>query len=100
MNAVTMREETNVVPADAGTLMSVISRAASDPNTDVDKLERLLGMYERITAENALLQHEQTQINLARGAAEAEYRIAESRAREAQMQQATRTGRLADFIPR
>lgn len=39
-----------VVQADATTLMAVISRAASDPNIDVDKLERLLGMHERITA--------------------------------------------------
>lgn len=43
----------SVVSADAGSIMQVISRAASDPNTDVDKLERLLGMYERITAREA-----------------------------------------------
>ena len=54
----------------------------------------------RITAENAMLQHQMTQINLARGMAEAEARIAESKAREAQMQQASRTGRLEDFLPR
>jgi hypothetical protein len=29
------------------TLLDVISRAASDPNTDVDKLERLMALYER-----------------------------------------------------
>lgn len=34
-------------------LVEVISRAASDPSTDVDKLERLMGMYERITARQA-----------------------------------------------
>ena len=34
---------------------------------------------------------------MARGLAEAEYRIAESRAKEGQLQQASRTGRLADF---
>lgn len=34
-------------------LMAVISRAAADPNTDVDKLERLLGMYERIKGQSA-----------------------------------------------
>lgn len=39
--------------SDAASLMQVISRAASDPSTDVDKLERLLGMYERITARQA-----------------------------------------------
>lgn len=38
-----------VVTADAS-LMEVISRAAADPNTDVEKLERLMAMYERITA--------------------------------------------------
>lgn len=38
-----------VVSADATSLMAVISRAASDPSTDVDKLERLIGVYERIT---------------------------------------------------
>lgn len=42
-----------VVKQDGATLMEVISRAASDPATDVDKLERLLGMYERITARQA-----------------------------------------------
>lgn len=39
----------NVVPmGEAASLMEVISRAASDPNTDVTKLERLMGLYERI----------------------------------------------------
>lgn len=48
-NAIQVSEER----APAASLMEVIGRAASDPNTDVDKLERLLGMYERITAQNA-----------------------------------------------
>jgi hypothetical protein len=42
-----------IIGADSATLMQVISRAAADPNTDVDKLERLLGVYERITAKSA-----------------------------------------------
>lgn len=41
----------NVVPTNS--LMEVISRAASDPNTDVEKLERLMAMYERIEARGA-----------------------------------------------
>lgn len=58
MNAPATRTEVTPVSAEvvqvgAGSLMEVISRAASDPNTDVDKLERLLGMYERITARDA-----------------------------------------------
>lgn len=42
-----------VVPTDAATLMAVISRAASDPDTDVEKLERLMAMFERITDRSA-----------------------------------------------
>jgi hypothetical protein len=52
MTDLAVREEQPVVSQSAS-LMEVISRAASDPNTDVDKLERLLGMYERITARQA-----------------------------------------------
>jgi len=42
-----------LVPVEANSLMDVISRAAADPRTDVDKLERLLAMYERIKAADA-----------------------------------------------
>ena len=52
----------------------------------------------RIGAENALLQHEVSQIALMRGLAEADQRVAESRAREGQLEQASRNRRLADFI--
>ena len=41
------------VTGEAATLMEVISRAASDPNTDVDKLERLMSLYERMAAHKA-----------------------------------------------
>ena len=34
-------------------LMQVIASAARDPNADADKMERLLAMYERITAQSA-----------------------------------------------
>jgi hypothetical protein len=46
-------EEGHVVAADSGTIMAVIARAASDPNTDVDKLERLMAMAERLSARQA-----------------------------------------------
>lgn len=39
-------------PAPAN-LMQVIANAARDPNADADKMERLLAMYERITAQEA-----------------------------------------------
>lgn len=34
-------------------ILSVIARAAADPNVDIDKLERLLEMQERVLARNA-----------------------------------------------
>ena len=51
----------------------------------------------RIEAENALIQHEQTQINMAKGVADAEERIQQSRNKEQQMEQAARSGRLSDY---
>lgn len=51
MNAIAKTEgsaASAVVTVDATSLMEVISRAARDPQTDVDKLERLMAMYERI----------------------------------------------------
>lgn len=52
-NAIARVAESPVVAADANAIMAIISRAASDPNTDVDKLERLTGLYERISAQTA-----------------------------------------------
>lgn len=52
----------------------------------------------RITAEGALLQHEVSQIELMRGIAEADQRVADSRAREGQLEQASRNRRLVDFV--
>lgn len=61
MNAIAKVQEqpANVIPTDASSIMAVIARASADPNTDVDKLERLLGMYERITAHQASVAHDE-----------------------------------------
>ncbi len=53
MNQVQKIEERNVVSTDSTTMMEIIARAASDPATDVGKLERLMAMAERIEARNA-----------------------------------------------
>lgn len=42
-----------IARADGSAILAVISRAASDPNTDVDKMERLMAMYERLQAKQA-----------------------------------------------
>lgn len=50
------QEERRAVQAtvtDSAAIMAVISKAASDPNTDVDKLERMMAMYERMEARRA-----------------------------------------------
>lgn len=53
----------------------------------------------RIGAENALLAHEATQIQMLQGMADSEERIARSRDRERQYQMLGRTGRIADYLP-
>lgn len=53
--AIQEREEhaPNVITTDANSLLATITNAASDPNTDVEKMERLWSFYERITARQA-----------------------------------------------
>lgn len=46
-NAVAKLHDDAPPVAEGATLLAVISRIASDPSTDVDKLERLMLMYER-----------------------------------------------------
>jgi|ERR1700722_1092045 len=46
--------EAPIVAADAATIMQIIARAASDASIDIDKLERLAGMYERMTDRQAI----------------------------------------------
>ena len=53
----------------------------------------------RIGAENALLAHEMSQLQMLQGMADADERIARSRDRERQYQMLTRSGRIADFLP-
>jgi hypothetical protein len=53
MNAVAKVVDQAPAVAEGATLLAVISRAASDPQTDVEKMERLMAMYERIEAKRA-----------------------------------------------
>src|SRR5690554_2918695 len=56
MNAV-IEHKPDALPAETGegatTILSVISRAASDPSVDIEKLERLMAMKERMDAKQA-----------------------------------------------
>lgn len=51
--AVTTVQETPAAMPDAGAIVSMIERAAADPRVDMDKMERLLAMQERILDRNA-----------------------------------------------
>ena len=77
----------------AAQINSLMRRAGA--TTDQKEIQEVSA---RIGAENALLQHEVSQIELMRGLAEADQRVAESRAREGQLQQASRNRRLVDFV--
>jgi type IV secretion system protein VirB5 len=52
----------------------------------------------RIGAENALLAHEVSQVQMLQGMADSEERIARSRERERQYEMLARTGKLADYL--
>ena len=53
-----LNEETNKIvqqpPSESAALISMIERAASDPNVDIDKMERLFQMHERIQERRAV----------------------------------------------
>lgn len=53
MSAVVKQDALPAVQTEAATLLSVISRAASDPNVNIDKMERLMAMHERMEAKRA-----------------------------------------------
>jgi type IV secretion system protein VirB5 len=53
----------------------------------------------RIGAENALLAHEMSQLQMLQGMADSEERIARSRERERQYQMLGRTGKVSDYLP-
>lgn len=54
MNAVTKQEQPpNSVAEYSDGLLEVIARAARDPSVDIDKMERLIAMQERVQSRNA-----------------------------------------------
>lgn len=54
MNAIAKQVETHVAPpSEVTAIIQVIERAALNPNVDIDKMERLLAMQERVMERNA-----------------------------------------------
>lgn len=64
-----------------------------------DDQKAVLEIQARIGAENALLAHEMSQLQMLQGMSDSEERIARSRERERQYQMLTRTGKVADYLP-
>ncbi|WP_083440583.1 type IV secretion system protein [Aquincola tertiaricarbonis] len=67
-----------------------------DATTDQKSVQEIQA---RIGAENALLAHELSQLQMLQGLADSEERIARSRERERQYEMLSRTGRIADYLP-
>lgn len=67
-------------------------------NTTTDQ-KAVQEIQARIGAENALLAHEMSQVQMLQGMADSEERIARSRERERQYQMLVRTGKVSDYLP-
>jgi len=52
-NQIAERQSTQIITTDSAQVLEIVSRAAADPNTDIDKLERLMQMHERLVLRQA-----------------------------------------------
>jgi type IV secretion system protein VirB5 len=90
-------------------LLQDAMRSASGRLTQIDALmdqinatsdqKSILEIQARIGAENALLAHEMSQVQMLIGMADSEERIARSRDRERQYESLSRTGKISDHLP-
>ncbi len=78
--------------------LSQIGSLMGQINATTDQ-KAVLEIQARVSAENALLSHETTQIQMLQAMADSEERIARSQDRERQYQMLGRTGRIADYLP-
>jgi len=87
----------DAMTAAAGRLAQIRALMAQVDSTDDQKA--VLEIQARIGAENAMLGHELTQIQMLQGMAESDERITRSRERERQYEMLGRSGRIADYLP-
>ena len=78
--------------------LSQIQSLMGQINATVDQ-KAVQEVQARIGAENALLAHEVSQVQMLQGMADSEERIARSRERERQYETLGRAGRIADYLP-
>lgn len=86
----------DAMTAAAGRLSQIHSLMAMvNATTDQKAIQEITA---RIGAENALLAHEMSQIQMLQGVAESDERIARSRDRERQYEMLNRTGKVSDYL--
>lgn len=78
--------------------LSQIQALMSEINATTDQ-KSVQEIQARIGAENALLAHEMSQLQMLQGMADSEERIARSRERERQYETLGRTGKVANHLP-
>ena len=81
----------------AGGRLKQIQSLMGQINATTDQ-KSIQELQARIGAENAMLAHEATQIQMLQGMADSEERIAQSRERERQYEMLARTGKVSDFL--
>ncbi|MCE9658269.1 MAG: P-type DNA transfer protein VirB5 [Burkholderiales bacterium] len=86
----------DAMQAASGRLGQISSLMSQINSTDDQKA--VLEIQARIGAENAMLQHEMSQVHMLTGMADSEERIARSRERERQYEMLTRTGKISDYL--
>ncbi len=77
--------------------LSQIQSLMSQINATTDQ-KAVQEVQARIGAENALLAHEMSQVQMLQGMADSEERIARSRERERQYEMLSRTGKVSDYL--
>ena len=77
--------------------LALISSLMEQINATGDQ-KAVLEIQARISAENAMLAHEMSQVQMLVGMADSEERIARSRDREHQYEMLTRTGKISDYL--
>lgn len=87
----------DAMQAAAGRLVQIRSLMRQINSTDDQK--SIQELQARIGAENALLAHEMSQLQMLQGLADSEERIARSRDRERQYEMLNRRGKVADYLP-
>ena len=92
------RYETLIAQDAAAGRLSQIQSLMGQINATSDQ-KAVQEIQARIGAENAMLAHEMSQLQMLQGLADSEERIARSRDRERQYEMLARTGKLADFLP-